>query len=86
MPDPSYVVDTQGKAEGLSFHLTTAFYPPLPDFVKKAFTEVFTEYWDGDIDSVAELESALSERAYYTGGVGSYNFWQFLNPKDLNDE
>ncbi len=82
MPDPSYVIETEGKASGLNFHLTTAFYPPLPDFVKQAFVEVFTEYWNYEIE-IEDLDQQLADRAYYTGGVGSYNFWQFLNEDDL---
>jgi len=85
MPDPSYAIEMLGKAQGLSQHLTTAFYPPLPGYVKAAFIEVFSEYWNGDID-VSDLDQQLADRAYYTGGVGSYNFWQFLNPEDLEND
>ena len=83
MPDPSYVIETNGRKAGLQFHLDTAFYPPLPGYVKEAFVEVFQDYWNGDIDA-ADLDEQLAERAYYTGGVGNYNFWQFLNEEDLH--
>ena len=82
MPDPSYVIETEGRQQGLDFHLSTAFYPPLPDYVKEAFIRVFVDYWEGDID-VTDLNDQLADRAYYTGGIEQYNFWQFLKEEDL---
>ncbi len=83
MPDPSYIIETSGAQAGLEFHLSTAFYPPLPIHVKRAFIEVFTEYWNYDID-IENLPDELLERAGYKGGLDQYNFCQFLNPEDLN--
>ena len=83
MPDPSYVIETHGRQEGLAFHLSTAFYPPLPDEIKEAFIRVFVDYWSGDID-LGSLDQELADKAGYTGGVNQYNFWQFLNDEDLD--
>jgi len=85
MPDPSYVIETGGREAGLLFHLETAFYPPLPGFVKDGFVEVFTEYWNGEIP-IENLDYALETRAWYCGGAGKYNFHLFLNEEDLNDD
>ena len=82
MPDPSYVIETGGREQGLAFHLDTAFYPPLPKFVKDAFLEAFRGYWSYDYD-ITELQERLLEDAGYKGDLGSYNFWQFLNEEDL---
>lgn len=83
MPDPSYVVETAGKKIGLAFHLETAFYPPIPMSIRVEFMTVFTEYWDGDLP-LEDLDQALKDRTGYHGGIGSYNFHQFLNSEDLN--
>ena len=83
MPDPSYVVETQGRKAGLQFHLNSAFYPPLPMYVKVAFLHAFEEYWDGKLN-IYQLSEALEERAGYVGDLGQYNFWQFLNEEDLH--
>jgi hypothetical protein len=82
MPDPSYVIETSGRKAGLKFHLDTAFYPPLPDFVKRAMIETFEEYWLNLIP-IGNLDWELKERAGYTGGVGNYNFYMFLNEEDF---
>ena len=83
MPDPSYVIENHGREAGLQFHLDSAFYPPLPGYVKAAFIDVFKEYWEGELDA-SELNDALADRAYYVGGIDKYNFWQFLNEEDLH--
>ena len=83
MKDLDYVQETMSQANALRFHLSTNFYPPLPDFVKDAFVAEFQEYWDGNVD-VPQLEANLAERAYYTGGLGKYDFWQFLNEEEIN--
>ena len=82
MPDPSYVIETGGREAGLAFHLETAFYPPLPGFVKDAFLEAFRGYWSEDYD-ISELADRLRDDAGYVGDLGSYNFWMFLNEEDL---
>ena len=84
MPDPSYVIETNGRKEGLCFHLNTAFYPPLPYDVKFEMLGTFEKYWDGKIP-IEDLDAELEERAGYTGGVGSYNFYMFLNEEDLEE-
>lgn len=83
MPDPSYVIETDGREAGLAFHLETAFYPPIHPKTKAIMTEVFKEYWDGDI-AIEDLDGSLATRAGYVGGVGQYNFHMFLNDEDLN--
>jgi hypothetical protein len=82
MKDLDYVKESMSQEGALRFHLTTNFYPPLPDFVKDAFVEVFKEYWAGDLD-VSDLDKELAERAYYTGGIDNYDFWQFCKEEDL---
>ena len=82
MPDPSYVIETAGKQAGLAFHLETAFYPPLPGFVKTAFVAAFKKYWDYEID-IDGLSTELREEAGYIGDLGSYNLPQFFNEEDL---
>jgi hypothetical protein len=47
-----------------------------------AFVEVFTEYWNGELEA-DDLDEALARRAWYTGGIGKYDFWQFLYEEDL---
>lgn len=85
MPDPSYVIETSGRKEGLCFHLNTAFYPPLSYDTKFEMLGTFERYWNGKI-SIDEIDDELAERAGYTGGVGNYNFHMFLNEEDLNDD
>jgi len=85
MPDPSYVIETQGRQAGLEFHLQTAFYPPLPSPVREAFVEVFNEYWDYDLD-IDGLQEQLKERAGYVGDISSHNLPQFLNEDDLDED
>ena len=82
MPDPSYVVETQGRAAGLSFHLETAFYPPLPLYTRTQFIKVFERYWGYEID-IDQLSNQLRQDAGYTGSLNDYNFWQFLNEEDF---
>ena len=84
MPDPSYVLETAGKEAGLAFHLETAFYPPLPGFVKVAFVAAFKKYWEYELD-IAELATELREEAGYIGDLNSYNLPMFLNEEDLYD-
>ena len=83
MTDPGYVIETSGKKVGLEFHLSTAFYPPLPEPVKEAFVSAFEGYWNHEYDT-EYLESKLRTDAGYMGDLGSYNFWQFLNEEDLH--
>jgi hypothetical protein len=85
MPDPSYVIETNGRLSGLSFHLDTAFYPPIPVDIKGFMMDVFMEYWEGKIP-IEDLDAELAKRAGYIGGVGKYNFYLFLNEEDLNDD
>ena len=82
MPNPEYVIETVGKQAGLAFHLETAFYPLLPDQVRQGFMSVFTEYWNHQLD-FKDLNQALSDRAWYTGGWEKYNFHMFINKEDL---
>lgn len=82
MPDPSYVIEMQGRRGGLQFHLDSAFYPPLPMEIKHAFIQAFEDYWDFEID-INELKQRLRDDAGYQGDLGSYNFWQFLNEEDI---
>jgi len=83
MPDPSYVIETDGRKAGLEFHLNTAFYPPLRYGTKFAMLETFEDYWNGKI-TIEEIDRELADRAGYTGGVGKYNFHLFLNDEDLH--
>lgn len=83
MPDPSYVIENDGRKAGLEFHLSTAFYPPLPLFVRQAFIASFEQYWDFQID-IDDLAQMLSNEAGYVGSLNDYNFWQFLNEEDLD--
>jgi len=83
MPDPSYVIETSGREAGLAFHLDTAFYPPIHPKTKAIMTEVFTEYWNGDL-AYEDLDGSLATRAGYVGGVDKYNFYLFLNTEDWN--
>ena len=86
MPDPSYVIETNGRKAGLEFHLNTAFYPPLLYGCKLAILETFEDYWNGKLagdDVLSRLDGELAERAGYTGGVSEYNFYLFLNEEDL---
>ena len=82
MPDPSYVIETNGRKAGLEFHLSTAFYPPLPYDIRLAMLETFKDYWAGRVD-VKDLDKELAERAGYIGGVGKFNFYMFLNEEDF---
>ena len=82
MKDLSYAIETLQRKEALRYHLTGNFYPPLPEFVKDAFVDVFEEYWNGEL-MASELDDALAERAYYTGGIWKYDFYQFLDEADL---
>ena len=83
MPDPSYFNEQLGRKGGLEIHLSTSFYPPLPDHVKEAFVAAFEGYWNGDYD-LEYLESKLRTDAGYLGSVGDYNFWQYINEEDLH--
>jgi hypothetical protein len=83
MPDPSYVIETNGRKAGLEFHLNTAFYPPIPYDRKRAMLRTFEDYWAGKIE-VEDLDTELADRAGYIGGIGKYNFHMFLNEEDLN--
>jgi len=83
MPDPGYVIQESGRWSGLQFHLSTAFYPPLPAKVRDLFVEAFQGYWDHDYD-MDFLESKLRTDAGYMGSLSDYNFWQFLNEEDLH--
>ena len=83
MPDPGYVIQESGPLAGLQFHLSTAFYPPLPKKVQDAFVNAFKGYWEHEYD-IEFLESKLRTDAGYMGGIGDYNFWQFLNEEDLH--
>jgi len=78
MKDIQSFVEFQGLEQALNTHLSVNFYPPLPGYVKEAFIEVFKEHWEGKLDE-EDLDQALSDRAYYTGGIGSCDFWQFTN-------
>ena len=71
MPDPSYVVQEQGRKAGLEFHLQTAFYPPLPLYVRVAFVNAFESYWNGDV-SLEDLPAMLHEDAGYVGELSDY--------------
>lgn len=85
MKDLSYAQETLSREQALRYHLTTNFFPSIPDFVQDEFVNVFQEYWNGDLD-VSELDGTLAERAWYTGGINNYDFWQFLDPEDLTSE
>ena len=84
MKDLSYALENLKRVEVLRMHLSSNFYPPIPGSVKSEFVAAFTEYWEGKL-SVPELDAALRERAGYIGGLGKYDFWQFLNQEDLED-
>lgn len=83
MPDPTYVIETNGKEAGLAFHLATGFYPPLPQPVQEAFINAFQGYWNHEYD-IEYLESKLRTDAGYLGTVADYNFHLFLNEEDLH--
>lgn len=81
MKDLDYVKENLSREQALRFHLSCNFYPPLPESIKQAFVDVFTDYWNDDLP-LAELDDTLAKRAGYTGGVHQYDFWQFLNIDD----
>lgn len=83
MKDTMTLQEYLGRENGLRTHLQCNFYPRLPDFVVDAFVEVFKEHWDGKLP-VEALNAALAERAYYTGGIEKYDFWQFINEEELH--
>jgi len=70
------------KESQLRLHLTTNFFPNLPQFVVKTFIDAFKQYWNYDID-IRELEDELA--IVYKGSLSDYGFWNFLNDEDLED-
>jgi hypothetical protein len=76
-------IDSNGLYDSLQIHLSANFYPPVPNEVKKVFGDAFNMYWARMID-VAGLEKELSR--VYTGGLGKYGFWNYLNEEDLQED
>lgn len=68
------------KKEQLKLHLDTNFYPPLPEFFKLKFVEVFEKYWSAG--GVGWLQASL-DKIGYKGSLADYNFYMFLNDEDV---
>ena len=70
------------KSQGMRVHLTSNFYPPLPEYFISRFIKVWERYWnEGDVE---KLQVELSEVGY-KGDLNSYDFYRYLNDEDLSE-
>jgi hypothetical protein len=76
-------IDSNGLYDSLQIHLSSNFYPPMPNEVKKVFGDAFNMYWARMID-IDGLSKELSR--VYRGSLGDYGFWNYLNEEDLEDD
>lgn len=69
------------KYDSLNMHLTSNFYPPIPNAVKKIFLDAFNLYWSYKID-IEGLQKELSR--VYKGSLYQYHFNDYLNDDDID--
>ena len=70
------------KSQGMRVHLTSNFYPPLPEYFISRFIKAWERYWnEGDVE---KLQVELSEVGY-KGDLNSYDFYRYLNDEDLSE-
>jgi hypothetical protein len=55
----------------------------MPNEVKKVFGDAFNMYWARMI-TIDGLAKELSR--VYTGSLGDYGFWNYLNVEDLQED